>query len=146
MFVSALGLSLLLAACGEDAEPDDTVDFATGDFAISTNVVDDQCLDGGLNLLFMPNGTDTPWAWPFPVTLYAESALPSDYMIQLREPFGQLSVTAMLVRTPSRSRRTRTWAFCWVSRSLANAWWILMRWSISPTRRPTRRPVLRPFS
>lgn len=81
------------AGCGSGSG-DDTVDFATGEFVVKTTLVDDGCLDGGLNLLFMPNGTGTPWEWPFPVTLYAEDALPTTYDIQLREPFGEMTVTA----------------------------------------------------
>lgn len=91
----ALPISALVvcAACGS-ADGDDTIAFATGEFTVRTLVVDDQCLDGGLNLLFMPNGTDTPWEWPHSVTLLAEDELPRAYDITLRPPFGQMRVDA----------------------------------------------------
>lgn len=80
-------------SCGESADGD-TVALATGEFVVQTTLVDDGCLDGGLNLLFMPNGTGTPWEWPMPVTIHAEDELPVTYDIELREPFGQMTVTA----------------------------------------------------
>ena len=79
----------LFSGCGTDS--DDTIDFPTGEFVIKTVVVDDQCLDGGLNLLFMPNGTETPWEWPYPIAFHSEDALPKTYTLQLREPFGQMT-------------------------------------------------------
>jgi len=45
-------------------------------------------------LLFMPNGDGAPWQWPFAIPVYSQSSLPKTYDIQLREPFGQMTVTA----------------------------------------------------
>jgi hypothetical protein len=105
------GLLLLPLACddgdsGADAPNDgvaggapsaggfSTGDFTTGEFTVTTTAIDDACLDGGLNLLFMPQGPATPWEWPFPITLYAPDALPQTYPIQLREPFGAMTLDA----------------------------------------------------
>ena len=83
-----------ISACSDDPVTEDTsgIDFPNGDFDISTTLVDDQCLDGGLNLLFMPNGQDEPWLWPYPIQMHGQSALPKTYDIQLREPFGTMTV------------------------------------------------------
>ena len=88
-------LLMLCSACGGgDGGAADTIDFATGEFTVQTHIVDDRCLDGGLNLLFMPEGVDTPWEWPFPITIHAEKDLPITYDIELRQPFGQMTMTA----------------------------------------------------
>lgn len=99
------GLLLLPLACddGDDGgAPQDGVaggapsaaDFTTGEFTVTTTAIDDACLDGGLNLLFMPQGPATPWQWPFPITLYGAEELPRTYPIQLREPFGAMTLDA----------------------------------------------------
>ncbi len=100
---AAAGLALMctlafsLSGCAQD-EPSavDTPfpEFQSGSFDVVTTLVDDRCLDGGLNLLFMPNGADTPWQWPFPITVYNLGELPKTYAIALREPFGEMTVTA----------------------------------------------------
>lgn len=86
-------LALMAMACESEttvAGPD--FPFASGDFTIFTNLVDDRCLDGGLNPLFMPLGDVEPWQWPLPVAVYAPSELPRTYDISLREPFNQMTV------------------------------------------------------
>ncbi len=90
-------VALFALGCGDEEAPDlaDTVDFASGEFQITTHSVVDECLDGGLNLLFMPEGDETPWGWEFPIELYAESELPRTYDIQLRDPFGAMTVNAV---------------------------------------------------
>lgn len=93
-FQQILPIFSLVVACAGAAGSDDTIDFETGDFTVRTTVVDDRCLDGGLNLLFMPNGVETPWEWPFPVRIHAERELPITYDIALRQPFGEMTVTA----------------------------------------------------
>jgi hypothetical protein len=92
----ALGLSLLVS-CGSDAVEGPSFSFPSGDFQISTRLVDDRCLDGGLNLLFMPRGSDQPWQWPYPVAIHAPSELPKTYDLTLREPFRRMTVTATQV-------------------------------------------------
>ena len=98
-------LLLLLSGCDSDDEVSQDRDFAfpTGEFQVETHAVDDRCLDGGLNLLFMPNGDAQPWAWPFPVTLYNPEDLDQTYSLSLRDPFGEMEVTASL-ETPVDQR------------------------------------------
>ncbi len=97
MRLSAHLLTLALAVValvgpGCDGEAgDDTL--GGGDYIFTTTVVDDRCLDGGLNLLFMPNGVDTPWDWPFEIGVQSQAALPATYDIMLRQPFGTMTVT-----------------------------------------------------
>lgn len=89
---------LLILSSGCDPQEDGTqqldFDFATGEFQVQTHAVDDRCLDGGLNLLFMPEGDDQPWEWPYPVTLHDPGELEATYTMELREPFGEMEVTA----------------------------------------------------
>ncbi|MFU8804551.1 MAG: hypothetical protein ACNA8W_12130 [Bradymonadaceae bacterium] len=95
----ALSLSFSLISCGNDTVDGPDFAFPSGDFIISTHFVDDRCLDGGLNLLFMPRGEDEPWEWPFPVQVQAPEELPKTYMISLREPFHEMTVTATQVHS-----------------------------------------------
>jgi len=91
-------LALLAAALSSgcsDEEGDGA--FATGSFWVQTRSVDDRCLDGGLNLLFMPRGTAEPWPWPFPIEVHQPAELPRTYPIRLREPFGEMIATAAAV-------------------------------------------------
>ena len=88
-----------VTACGESAGTLPSVDasersfpFEEGDFQFTTVLVEDGCGDGALNLLFMPNGTDTPWDWEFPIRIFPPERLPQSYAVPLREPFGQMQV------------------------------------------------------
>ena len=93
--VACLSVSIAFQfGCNSETEG---FDFATGEFTVTTNAVDDQCIDGGLNLLFMPRGEDEPWEWPHAVELYSPSELDATYSITLREPFGEMTVTATQV-------------------------------------------------
>lgn len=89
--LSILSVTALLTSCGVDDPP---FDFDAGEFEIFTLLVDDQCLDGGLDALFMPLGTDEPWRWPHAVDVFPPSELPRTYDLNLREPFGQMEITA----------------------------------------------------
>lgn len=87
-------LAIFQIACQLDTIPGPDFTFPSGDFIISTNLVDDRCLDGGLNPLFMPMGDAEPWRWPYAIALYEPSELPKTYVISLREPFAEMTVTA----------------------------------------------------
>jgi len=80
--------------------------FESGDFWVQTRSVDDRCLDGGLNLLFMPKGTAEPWPWPFPIAVHRPEELPLTYGIRLREPFGEMTATAA-----ASGDNTQHWTF-----------------------------------
>ena len=61
---------------------------------ITTQTVYDQCFDGALNILFMPEGNDSPQAFEYPVYIPGLDELPLNYEISLREPFVGMEVTA----------------------------------------------------
>ena len=92
--------ALFLCGCGsDDAASDNTVDansaqssFSGGLFALETFEVQDQCLDGGLDLVFMPEGVDTPYRLAEDNELPAASALPSSQTIKLQAPFDSMAV------------------------------------------------------
>ena len=68
------------------------VTFSGGIFALETFEVDDTCLDGGLDLVFMPEGTEQPYQLAENNELPAESALPSNQTIKLQSPFDAMTV------------------------------------------------------
>lgn len=94
--MTAVFLFLSFVACG-DKENDSGTDanseagFEAGTFQFTNQEVSDQCLDGGFNVLFLPDGT--PNDWQNTIELPAEADLPSTYSIQLQEPFSAMEVT-----------------------------------------------------
>jgi len=64
------------------------------DHQITTQSVADQCFDGAMNALFMPQGADTPQDFLYPVYIPSLDELPLSYEISLREPFVGMEVTA----------------------------------------------------
>jgi len=90
-------LVLGAAGCSDSddggGEGEGEAEFTAGTFQLTTHAVDDGCMDGGLQILFMPGGTDQPYdlanATEFPA--YAE--LPQQYTVALQEPFSELDVT-----------------------------------------------------
>lgn len=95
--MTALFLLFSFVACG-DKESDtgsdtDTTDagFEGGTFQFTNQAVDDQCLDGGFNVLFLPDGS--PNDWQNTIELPSEADLPSTYTIQLQAPFSSMEVT-----------------------------------------------------
>ena len=99
--------SIAFAACGDDgdngtdtgpAATTDTgggggVDFAAGTFQLTTHEVSDACLDGALDLLFMPNGSDKPYDLANTTEIPGRADLPKTYDIQLQAPFAAMTVT-----------------------------------------------------
>ncbi len=87
-------LTLILAVgCSEPEDPAPNFQWTGGDFDFVTTDVTDSCLEGALEVLFMPEGPDTPHAFEYPIYLPAYSELPSTYSIDLREPFVGMEVT-----------------------------------------------------
>ncbi len=81
---------LLLVAC----DPSSSIeDFVGGDFDFSTQAVSDGCLDGGFEVLFMPEGPGTPNPFGVPVYVPALDELPSEYEQALPDPFPAALVT-----------------------------------------------------
>ena len=90
MRLSLLALPLLFVAC----DPDDSDEpFTTGDFEFETVAVDDACFDGGFEVLFMPDGPETPSEFGAEITVPAADELPSTYPIDLADPFNDMEVT-----------------------------------------------------
>ena len=89
-------LLVTLTACTDDkVDTADTTssdtEFQGGNFQFTNSSVDDQCLDGAFNVLFLPDGDDHDWEYP--VELPSDSATPATYNIQLQEPFSTMEVT-----------------------------------------------------
>jgi hypothetical protein len=81
-------LGALLMGCDPS---DDPADFTSGDFQFSTQAVSDGCLDGGMEVLFMPEGIPTEFANP--IYIPAVDELPATYEIDLQDPFSEMEVT-----------------------------------------------------
>jgi hypothetical protein len=108
-----LGFALCigLAACGGGDETDtpatfDPADFTSGNFRFYTHAVQDRCLGGALNVLFMPEGPATPRRFQNPIPLYNGRELPRTYEVQLQEPFHAMDVTLTAGANP-RAMRVR---------------------------------------
>jgi hypothetical protein len=116
-----LGLALMVAACsgskdeGKTGQEADTSAnnfvFEGGEFQLEVQEVTDACLDGSLNLLFMPNGSDKPYALQNRTYIPATAELPKTYVMALAAPFTNMSITvetagdyAMKVRDAKQSQ------------------------------------------
>jgi hypothetical protein len=93
-----LGLAL---GCGrdDDALPDDQDEpiplgqLQGGDYQMFTAAVEDGCLDGALEALFMPAGPSERHAFEYLVYVPSEADLPTSYAVDFREPFLGMDVT-----------------------------------------------------
>ena len=96
-----LGMSLLTLGCGSDdgetsADAEAASAFEAGSFQLTTHAASDLCLDGGLNILFMPEGQDTPYDLAYPTELPGVADLPTEpYTIKLQEPFTDMVITVV---------------------------------------------------
>ena len=89
-------LLLSLLGCSKDSselDADQFSEFYGVDHRITTQSVNDQCFDGAMNALFMPQGADTLQIFQYPVYI-PKIELPLTYEISLREPFIGLEITA----------------------------------------------------
>jgi len=77
----------------DDVSQENPADYTGGDFLITTMAVEDGCLDGALEVLFMPDGPATPNAWEYPTYLPPFDEMPKSYAIDLREPFMGIEIT-----------------------------------------------------
>lgn len=72
--------------------------LAAGKFQLTTTEVNDKCLDGGLDMLFMPDGKEHPYDFkdtdgsPIHTEIPAESSLPQTYEIELPQPFENMTI------------------------------------------------------
>lgn len=84
-----LSLGLLLG-CPPSDEGDD---FEGGHFAFETYDVNDMCIDGALNTIYLPEGAGSTNAFGDHIYIPGTSELPYEGSIPLQEPFDDLSVT-----------------------------------------------------
>jgi hypothetical protein len=80
---------LLLMSCAGDDPADE---LRSGDYEVSTVAMRDDCLDGALEALFMPEGPATPHIFEFPIFVPAVADTPMDQELSLREPFVSMPV------------------------------------------------------
>ena len=96
LFHATLG-AMLFTACSKDSAVDTAnfsiSDFSGGTFQVTTIAVDDGCMDGAFDLIFMPEGSETPSDWSTTTEFPAFENLPSTYEIALQEPFSSMEVT-----------------------------------------------------
>ena len=91
---------MIMMACGGSAEkPDgesetavDLSGWTGGDFDFQTVSVDDGCLSGAFEALFMPDGPATPHNFGYPIYIPSYADLPENYSIDLRDPFVEMPV------------------------------------------------------
>jgi hypothetical protein len=95
--------ALLLSACTPSSS---LADFTGGNFQFTTQSVTDGCLDGAMDVLFMPEGASTPNDFANPIYIPALSELPDTYTVSLQDPFSDMQVTV----TGDESTRTVTGA------------------------------------
>ncbi len=89
-----LGLAMLLTpACGDDDTDTDTEVFAAGNFLVTAIGVTDNCFDGAMNTLIIPDGVsnDFPELIAFP----AYAGLPSTIDIAFGAPFQSVTDVAV---------------------------------------------------
>jgi hypothetical protein len=88
LLISVLVLS---SACsGADGDP---AFLQSGDHQFYTVAMNDSCLDGALETLFMPEGPESEHAFSYPIFIPDYSELPTSYSIDLREPFVGMEVS-----------------------------------------------------
>jgi len=85
---------LFLGCGGSSSEaPGDNFVFSGGEFQLYVKQVSDGCLDGGLDLLFMPSGLQSPYALSKRTWIPAFEDLPQSYEIELKAPFNNMPIT-----------------------------------------------------
>lgn len=90
---------LLLFACGgndpdSDASAFDPAAWEGGDFDVDVVTVDDDCLGGAFEALFMPDGPAETETLDYTLRLPGYADLPDAYAMDLRAPFLSMPVTA----------------------------------------------------
>jgi hypothetical protein len=83
-------LAVLLLACSHSPDPSAIV---AGDYQFYTLAVDDACLDGAMEALFMPEGRDVRHPFEYLIYVPSPELTPVDYAVDFREPFVGMPVT-----------------------------------------------------
>ena len=92
-YIVRVGSFIIAAFVAGCAQVDTPVEHRAGDYQFYTLAVEDGCLDGAMEALFMPNGPEASHAFAYPVYVAGLEELPSTYPIDLREPFMGMTVT-----------------------------------------------------
>lgn len=87
LVITMVTLMLALPACGDD---DDSA-LTAGAFQLTVASVNDQCLAGGLDLLFMPGGGSS-YDLANPTAFPAFEDLPTTMTVNLNDPFPDVDV------------------------------------------------------
>ncbi len=101
LLLTILPLALMGCPGGDDdddsapgGDDDDAAEaFAAGQFEFSTHAVDDGCLGGAAEAIYMPEGPSVPRVWDYPIELPDFDSLPSTYTIQLPDPLDTMEIT-----------------------------------------------------
>ncbi|MFU8803487.1 MAG: hypothetical protein ACNA8W_06740 [Bradymonadaceae bacterium] len=81
--------SLAIVACGDSEETEGDTGFSGGSFNVTVLSVQDNCFDGAMNTIVLPDGT--PNDLPAPVSIPAYSNLPAAVDIEFNAPFQSTS-------------------------------------------------------
>jgi len=93
--------ALAIAACGGSDDGGTTEGgtteggevFQAGTFQLYTTEVSDKCLDGGLDLLFQPDGANTEYMLANTTEFPSTADLPADLNVKLQAPFSDMAAT-----------------------------------------------------
>jgi len=77
----------------ESGEPPDISGWTGGTFDFQTVDIEDDCLGGAFEALFMPEGPDVPHAFEYQIYIPGFEDLPEVYTIDLRAPFVEMPVS-----------------------------------------------------
>jgi hypothetical protein len=85
---------LLFLACDKDqlVTPEEFQDLYGVDHQFYTEAVSDECFDGALSALFMPEGPESAHAFEYPIYMPLLEETPFNTSVDLREPFMGMDV------------------------------------------------------
>jgi len=93
LFLVLTACCLAFAGCGGSDDGDEPGPFSSGNFQFYNLAVDDQCVGGALNVLFMPEGNDKEARFAEVILIPAVAELPKTYTIPLQDPFHDALIT-----------------------------------------------------
>ena len=91
-------LPALVLGCSSDASETSgdvasSEQFVGGQFQLKVHRVTDGCLDGSVDLLFMPEGTGEPYPLKNTTWIPGEADVPMTYQMDLEAPFSDMTIT-----------------------------------------------------
>ena len=91
MFTVLLSILACTSDKGDSGLSDPST-FEGGSFQFTSIAVNDQCLDGAFDVLFLPDGNSSDWQYP--IELPSWDDMPQSYSISLQDPFTDMAITA----------------------------------------------------